>query len=73
MTRTVTVAATQMGCSWDRQANLAQAEKLVREAAALVPDRGPTVASRTCMIVGGLLERAAQRGRFDWGIRAFLL
>ena len=34
MTRTVTVAATQMGCSWDRQANLAQAEKLVREAAA---------------------------------------
>ena len=34
MTRTVTVAATQMGCSWDRQANLAQAERLVREAAA---------------------------------------
>jgi CO/xanthine dehydrogenase Mo-binding subunit len=25
-----------------------------------VPDSGPTVASRTCMIVGGLLERAAR-------------
>jgi CO/xanthine dehydrogenase Mo-binding subunit len=25
----------------------------------LVPDSGPTVASRTCMIVGGLLQRAA--------------
>ena len=34
MTRTVTVAATQMACSWDRQANIAKAEKLVREAAA---------------------------------------
>lgn len=27
---------------------------------ALVPDSGPTVASRTCMIVGGLLQRCAQ-------------
>lgn len=34
MSRTVTVAATQMACSWDRQNNLATAEKLVREAAA---------------------------------------
>ena len=34
MTRTVTVAATQMGCTWDSQANIAQADKLVREAAA---------------------------------------
>ncbi|MDE1168514.1 MAG: N-carbamoylputrescine amidase [Pseudomonas sp.] len=34
MSRTVSVAATQMACSWDRQANLANAEKLVREAAA---------------------------------------
>ncbi|QKZ02582.1 N-carbamoylputrescine amidase [Pseudomonas eucalypticola] len=34
MSRIVTVAATQMACSWDRQANLATAEKLVREAAA---------------------------------------
>ncbi|GGK03637.1 N-carbamoylputrescine amidase [Pseudomonas matsuisoli] len=34
MTRIVTVAATQMACSWDRSANIANAEKLVREAAA---------------------------------------
>jgi CO/xanthine dehydrogenase Mo-binding subunit len=27
---------------------------------AKVPDSGPTVASRTCMIVGGILERSAQ-------------
>ena len=32
--RKVTVAATQMACSWDREAILAKAEKLVREAAA---------------------------------------
>jgi N-carbamoylputrescine amidase len=31
--KTVTIAATQMTCSWDREANLAKAEKLVREAA----------------------------------------
>ncbi len=30
----VTVAATQMACSWDRDANIARAEKLIREAAA---------------------------------------
>lgn len=29
----VTVAATQMACSWDREANIAKADKLVREAA----------------------------------------
>jgi CO/xanthine dehydrogenase Mo-binding subunit len=29
----------------------------------LVPNSGPTVASRTCMIVGGLVERAARRLR----------
>lgn len=34
MTRTVTVAATQMACSWNVQANIANAEKLVRQAAA---------------------------------------
>jgi len=34
MSRIVTVAATQMACSWDRQANIANAEKLVRQAAA---------------------------------------
>lgn len=33
MTRTVTVAATQMACSWDLPGNIARAEKLVREAA----------------------------------------
>jgi len=31
--RKVTVAATQMACSWDREANIANAEALVREAA----------------------------------------
>jgi N-carbamoylputrescine amidase len=31
---TVTVAATQMACSWDRDANIARAEGLVRQAAA---------------------------------------
>jgi len=31
--REVTVAATQMACSWDREANVAGAEALVREAA----------------------------------------
>jgi N-carbamoylputrescine amidase len=30
----VTVAATQMACSWDRDANVARAEKLIRDAAA---------------------------------------
>src|SRR5258708_24875940 len=30
---TVTVAATQMACSWDRDVNIARAEKLIREAA----------------------------------------
>jgi N-carbamoylputrescine amidase len=30
---TVTVAATQMACSWDRDDNIARAEKLIREAA----------------------------------------
>ena len=30
---------------------------------AIVPDSGPTVASRTAMVVGGLLIKAAQRLR----------
>ncbi|AQZ94390.1 N-carbamoylputrescine amidase [Halopseudomonas phragmitis] len=34
MSRLVSVAATQMSCSWDRQDNIAKAERLVREAAA---------------------------------------
>lgn len=33
MSRIVTVAATQMACSWDLEANLETAERLVREAA----------------------------------------
>ena len=34
---------------------------------ARVPDSGPTVASRTCMVVGGILKRCAERmvGRLD--------
>jgi len=31
--RKLTVAATQMACGWDREANVARAEKLIREAA----------------------------------------
>src|SRR5262249_11132049 len=34
---------------------------------ARVPDSGPTVASRTCMIVGRILERAAARLRAELG------
>ena len=34
---TVTVAATQMACSWDRGANMGRAEKLIREAANVMP------------------------------------
>ena len=34
MSRIVTVAATQMACSWDVAGNIANAEKLVRQAAA---------------------------------------
>jgi N-carbamoylputrescine amidase len=32
--RALTVAATQMACTWDRDSNVARAERLVREAAA---------------------------------------
>ncbi|MEO0425784.1 MAG: nitrilase-related carbon-nitrogen hydrolase, partial [Pseudomonadota bacterium] len=32
--RGVTLAATQMACSWDREANVARATDLVRQAAA---------------------------------------
>ena len=32
--REVTAAVTQMACTWDREATLAKAEALVREAAA---------------------------------------
>jgi CO/xanthine dehydrogenase Mo-binding subunit len=43
---------------------------VVEPATDKVPDSGPTVASRTCMVVGGLVERAARalRGRIEaWG------
>ncbi len=43
---------------------------VVDPSTAKVPDSGPTVASRTCMVVGGLIERgsAAQRARVEaWG------
>lgn len=33
--RKVVVAATQMSCTWDREATLAKAEKLVRESAGI--------------------------------------
>jgi CO/xanthine dehydrogenase Mo-binding subunit len=33
---------------------------VVDPSTALVPDSGPTVASRTCMVVGGLVDRAAR-------------
>jgi CO/xanthine dehydrogenase Mo-binding subunit len=37
---------------------------------AQVPDSGPTVASRTCMVVGGILQRAAQKLREQIGAYA---
>jgi len=37
-----------------------------RHGHAIVPDSGPTVASRTCMVVGKILERAASAAREDW-------
>jgi len=42
---TVTVAATQMACGWDREANRARAERLIREAARRGA-RGPTFVGR---------------------------
>jgi CO/xanthine dehydrogenase Mo-binding subunit len=43
---------------------------VVDPSTAWVPDSGPTVASRTCMVVGGVVERAARalRARLEaWG------
>jgi CO/xanthine dehydrogenase Mo-binding subunit len=37
--------------------------EIARQDTAIVPDSGPTVASRTAMVVGGLLVKAAQRLR----------
>jgi CO/xanthine dehydrogenase Mo-binding subunit len=44
---------------------------VVDPATSRVPDSGPTVASRTCMVVGGVVERAARalRSRLEaWGV-----
>ena len=44
--------------------------EVIDPSTARVPDSGPTVASRTCMVVGGLVERAARavRVRLEaWG------
>lgn len=43
---------------------------VVDPSTAQVPDSGPTVASRTCMVVGGVVEKAARqlRGKLEaWG------
>ncbi|HVK78819.1 MAG TPA: xanthine dehydrogenase family protein molybdopterin-binding subunit [Kofleriaceae bacterium] len=50
------IAATALGVPVDR---VRVADPSTDE----VPDSGPTVASRTCMVVGGLVERAARRVR----------
>ena len=39
----------------------------------LVPDSGPTVASRTMMIVGGLLARAAEEMKTRWDQTSFVV
>ncbi|MGQ0736004.1 MAG: xanthine dehydrogenase family protein molybdopterin-binding subunit [Acidobacteriota bacterium] len=46
------IVAETLGLSYD-QVDIAEADT------AIVPDSGPTVASRTCMVVGKLLQRAA--------------
>src|SRR5690606_11439419 len=40
-----------------------EAVELAQQDTAIVPDSGPTVASRTAMVVGGLLIKAARRLR----------
>ena len=57
------IAAAALGTATARVA-------VVDPSTARVPDSGPTVASRTCMVVGGLVERAgrALRARLEaWG------
>lgn len=61
-TRTVLsqIVAETLGVSYDSIS--------VHEAdTAAVPDSGPTVASRTCMVVGGLLQKCARRLRDQLG------
>ena len=54
------IAATALGVELDRV-------RIAEQTTAQVPDSGPTVASRTCMVVGGVVERAARalRGRIE--------
>ena len=47
------IAATALGVPVDRV-------RIAEQTTAQVPDSGPTVASRTCMVVGGVVERAAR-------------
>jgi len=47
------IAATALGVPVDRVV-------IAEQTTAQVPDSGPTVASRTCMVVGGVVERAAR-------------
>jgi CO/xanthine dehydrogenase Mo-binding subunit len=57
------IAATALGVDIARV-------RIAEQTTARVPDSGPTVASRTCMVVGGVVERAARavRGRIAaWG------
>ena len=50
-----------------RSASRAERIAVVDPSTARVPDSGPTVASRTCMVVGGLVERASRalRGQLE--------
>ncbi len=54
----VTVAATQMACGWDRDANIARAEKLIREAAAprRPGDPDPGAVRDAVLLQGSLAE-----------------
>ena len=65
MSRTVTVAATQMACSWDRQANLATAEKLVRDVVnGIGYDRGKKgFDGSTCGVLVALANQSADISR----------
>ncbi len=54
------IVAESLGIPYE-QVDVAQPDTSV------VPDSGPTVASRTCMVVGGLLERCAKRMREQLG------
>lgn len=57
------IAATALGVPVERV-------HIADRSTSVVPDSGPTVASRTCMVVGGVVDRAAQalRERIEaWG------